>query len=105
MSDDIRIDSDALASVSSQLQQAAATLQSQKGKLGSAVPGNAFGPLLAFVPPGLNGVGGAMEGLADFVAGIAEQAGAGARAAAQSFADLEDDATSRFTGLDGGTAS
>ncbi|MDQ1128829.1 hypothetical protein [Microbacterium sp. SORGH_AS_0888] len=97
----IEVDSDAYDRVRQALTQAAQSLSSAGGKLGSAVPGMAFGPIAAFIPPGFNALGGLMEGASSFVGDRAQRTADGVQSAVAEFERVDDAAQADFQKLGG----
>ncbi|PNW08396.1 hypothetical protein C1632_11130 [Microbacterium testaceum] len=97
----IEVDSDAYDVVRRALVQAAGSLNSASGKLGSAVPGMAFGPIAAFIPPGFNALGGLMESASSFVGDRAQRTADGLQVAVSEFERVEDAAQADFQKLGG----
>lgn len=97
----IDVDSDAYDRVRQTLTQAAQSLSSAGGALGSAVPSMAFGPIAAFIPPGFNALGGLMEGASGFVGDRAERSAAGIETAVSGFQRVDETAQSDLDKLAG----
>ncbi|SDP00761.1 hypothetical protein SAMN04487788_1796 [Microbacterium testaceum StLB037] len=97
----IEVDSDAYDIVRQALTQAAGSLNSASGQLGSAVPGMAFGPLAAFIPPGFNALGGLIESASSFVGDRAQRTADGLQVAVSEFERVEDAAQVDFQKLGG----
>lgn len=89
---EIEVDSDAYDGIIRLLSQAADQLRSTE-PVSSAVPGMAFGPMLAFVPPALNAVGSAAQAAAKAAGGISERTGDGISRAVDGFQSVDDRAS------------
>lgn len=95
----IEVDSDVYERVRRDLTDAAQSLSSAGGKLGSAVPAMAFGPLGAFIPPGINTLGTLMEGASSFVRTRAQGSAQGISTAVAGFQTVSDDARAAFDAI------
>lgn len=97
----IEVDGDAYERARQTLAQAADALSAAGGKLGSAVPGLAFGPLAAFIPPGFNALGGVVEGASGIVGARAQRTSEGIATALSGFQRVEDAAQADAQRLEG----
>ncbi|PRB15975.1 hypothetical protein [Microbacterium sp. MYb62] len=88
---DIEVHSEAYAAARSALTEAAAKLASARNSVSSAVPGMAFGPIGAFIPPVLNSVGAVVEGAAGFVGTVSQRTASGVEKAVEGFRTVDDD--------------
>lgn len=96
----IQISSDAFDAARSKLAQAQAQLSEAGGTLGSAVPAMAFGPLGAFIPPVINGLGALVEGAAGITGALAQRTADGVRTAVTGFEDVDTAADSDFSAIE-----
>ena len=92
----IDVDGDAYDRVRQTLPQSATSLNAAGGVLGSAVPGMAFGPIAAFIPPGFNALGSLFEGASSFVGARAERSAEGVQTALAGFQRVDDEAEADF---------
>ncbi|WP_447912206.1 hypothetical protein [Microbacterium phyllosphaerae] len=87
---EIEVHSDAYEAARSALTEAAAKLASSRNSISSAVPGMAFGPIGAFIPPVLNSIGGVVEEAAGFVGAVSQRTADGVQKAVEGFRTVDD---------------
>lgn len=87
---EIEVHSAAYDAARSALTEAAAKLTASRNSISSAVPGMAFGPIGAFIPPVLNSVGSVVEGAAGFLGTVSERTADGVQKAVEGFRTVDD---------------
>ncbi len=87
---EIEVHSDAYEAVRATLTEAAGKLSAARGTISSAVPGMAFGPIGAFIPPVLNSVGVVVEGAAGFVGTVSQRTADGVTKAVEGFRTVDE---------------
>ncbi|WP_261166942.1 hypothetical protein [Microbacterium sp. Marseille-Q6965] len=85
----IEVDAEAYEAVRAALRTAASDLRATRGRLSSAVPGDAFGPIGAAIPPVLNGLGAIVEGASAAVAAVTDRASSGIGRAVDGFSEVD----------------
>ncbi|MCI1017496.1 hypothetical protein HWD99_02545 [Microbacterium sp. C5A9] len=86
----IEVHSDAYDAARTALTEAAAKLAASRDSLSSAVPGMAFGPIGAFIPPVLNSLGGIVEGASGVVGTVSQRTADGVQKAVDGFQTVDD---------------
>lgn len=86
----IEVHSDAYEAARAALTEAAAKLAASRNSISSAVPGMAFGPIGAFIPPVFNSIGGLVEGAAGFVGTVSQRTADGVQKAEEGFTTVDD---------------
>lgn len=86
----IEVSSEAYDAVRTALTEAASQLAASRNSISSAVPGMAFGPIGAFIPPVLNSIGSVVEGAAGFVGTVSQRTVDGVQKAVEGFKTVDD---------------